>query len=47
MRIIVYITCHEREKEEGNQTITGNNLTTVNYHAPIPIEEDMTAHLGK
>lgn len=36
-----------REKEGRNQTITGNNLTAVNYHALIQIEEDMTAHLGK
>jgi hypothetical protein len=33
---MLHITCCEREKKgEKNQTIIGDNPTTVNYHVPF------------
>jgi hypothetical protein len=44
---MVYITCYEREKKEKNQTTPGYNLTTVSSYAPLQMEEDTVAHLGR
>jgi len=44
----MYITCPEREKKgKENQTITGDNPTTISCDAPLRMEEDMVTHIGR
>jgi hypothetical protein len=45
---MMYITFLEREnKGKENQTITGDNRTTISCDAPLHMEKDMVAHLGR